>query len=207
MSEEDELSYESKECSSLSIAAKPKRNQSRPVSRKKAKHHHSDQDDDINTSDSEEYDNSKRGETKKSNPKRSSTPRAKKPTTSIDFIPTTTVKKGPIISDPAERQQKYLTFLSTITKHKNASPFMNPVSVNDAPDYFEVIDNPMDFTTLQQKIIDDEITTAEQLSSHILLIFDNCKHYNRPDSEYYKIARALTEFTKKRFSAHPEIFG
>lgn len=93
--------------------------------RKKAKIQDSEEDDDEGfSSDSEEYSGKIGKETKKAKPKRASAPRSKKPVSSFDPSPLKRGASGPIISDPAERQQKYLNFLATITSHKNAEPFM-----------------------------------------------------------------------------------
>ncbi|KAF9416177.1 hypothetical protein HW555_006429 [Spodoptera exigua] len=44
------------------------------------------------------------------------------------------------------------TLLRDVMKHKDCWPFYEPVSSEDVPDYLEVIDQPMDFSTIREKL-------------------------------------------------------
>lgn len=51
--------------------------------------------------------------------------------------------------------------------------------IQQVPDYFEVIEVPMDFTTIKQKLTDGQYTTDEQIMSDAALVFANCYAYNQ----------------------------
>lgn len=42
--------------------------------------------------------------------------------------------------------------LRPLVKHEQAWPFLEPVNVAEAPDYYEVIAQPMDFSTIQRRV-------------------------------------------------------
>lgn len=47
-------------------------------------------------------------------------------------------------------------------KHTSAWPFLKPVSLSEAPDYHQVITEPMDFETMTEKIKLEQYTSAEK---------------------------------------------
>lgn len=63
--------------------------------------------------------------------------------------PKLAVKKGDALPSKA-----ILKLLKTISQHKYAEVFKKPVTVEEAPNYYDVIKEPMDFQTLRKKITD-----------------------------------------------------
>lgn len=55
-----------------------------------------------------------------------------------------------------------------------------------APNYFKVVDKPMDFTTMHAKLAKNEYTTWDALQTDLELMFTNCMKYNSPDTKYHK---------------------
>lgn len=66
--------------------------------------------------------------------------------------------------------------------------FAKPVSTTIAPDYYTVIKNPMDLSTLEKRIERFEYPDFASFSRDLLLIPDNCMVYNPPQSIYHKQA-------------------
>ena len=51
--------------------------------------------------------------------------------------------------------------LQAIMKHKWAYPFKRPVTEKEAPDYKEIVKNPMDFSTLRSRIMSGAVADVE----------------------------------------------
>lgn len=72
-----------------------------------------------------------------------------------------------------------------IIKNKNAWPFTKPVSINEVPDYFDVIKKPMDFGKIKSKLNLGDYRSNEQVMKDVELVFYNCDLYNNSNSEIY----------------------
>ncbi|KAL3900755.1 MAG: hypothetical protein SGCHY_001128 [Lobulomycetales sp.] len=82
------------------------------------------------------------------------------------------------------------------THHNQAWPFLNPVS--GVPDYYDVIKNPMDLKTLDEKVEGDAYATVAEFEADLALIFTNCKYYNEPNSTYAKCAVKLERYCRDK---------
>ena len=58
---------------------------------------------------------------------------------------------------------------ASITKHKYAAPFKRPVTEKEAPDYHEVIKNPMDLQTLKKLLESGEVATVDALVEKLVV--------------------------------------
>jgi len=65
-----------------------------------------------------------------------------------------------------------------VAEHQFAPPFMRPVTVREAPDYYKVISNPMDLGTIQDKLRTYKYLSVKQFKADMKLIKDNCTTYN-----------------------------
>ena len=54
-----------------------------------------------------------------------------------------------------------------------------------APDYFEVIEKPMDFSTIKNKLNNFKYNDYTNTIDDIRLVFQNCRRYNEPGSVIY----------------------
>jgi hypothetical protein len=61
-------------------------------------------------------------------------------------------------------------------------PLVEEIMRDCAPDYFEIIKNPMDFATVQQKLDNKEYNSVEDWKADVLLIFSNSFTYNGKNS-------------------------
>lgn len=57
-------------------------------------------------------------------------------------------------------------------------PFLFPVNAKKVPDYYRIIQNPMDLTTMRDKLRQRKYNTREEFLSDINLIVDNSTLYN-----------------------------
>ncbi|GAY46145.1 hypothetical protein CUMW_094730 [Citrus unshiu] len=67
------------------------------------------------------------------------------------------------------------------------------------PDYCEVIEHPMDFGTVRNKLANGAYATLEQFEKDVFLICSNAMQYNAPDTIYFRQARSIHELAKKNF--------
>ncbi|XP_023813717.1 LOW QUALITY PROTEIN: nucleosome-remodeling factor subunit BPTF-like [Oryzias latipes] len=84
--------------------------------------------------------------------------------------------------------------LRSLQSHKMAWPFLEPVDPHDAPDYYRVIKEPMDFSTMEthlQKAITRKLT---EFVADVTKIFDNCRYYNPNDTPFFQCAEVLEAF-------------
>ena len=90
--------------------------------------------------------------------------------------------KSLLYFDSWEKQAKKL--ISMLWKVKGAYLFHKPVDPFELgiPDYFKVIKNPMDFSTIKKKLSSNLYTNFKQFTEDIKLIFDNCYLYNGTNS-------------------------
>ncbi|KAK0533952.1 histone acetyltransferase [Tilletia horrida] len=80
--------------------------------------------------------------------------------------------------------------------HASSWPFLNPVNGEEVPDYYDVIKSPMDLSTMENKLENNQYAAIEDLVVDAQLIFDNCRRYNPPQSPYAKCANKLEKFLK-----------
>jgi Bromodomain len=85
-------------------------------------------------------------------------------------------------------KRKLFTVLRGLKDHPSHHIFAQPVTEDDAPDYFEVIERPMDLSKIQRKLDSDEYQSLSDLCSDVKLMFDNCREYNGDASSYGEAA-------------------
>ena len=80
-----------------------------------------------------------------------------------------------------------------LQKHELAMVFLEPVDVvrDGVPDYAEKVKNPMDLSTLQSKLENDEYRDASEWKSDLMRIWDNAVRYHGEEQPIARIARKL----------------
>ncbi|KAL1443963.1 hypothetical protein MTO96_030121 [Rhipicephalus appendiculatus] len=61
--------------------------------------------------------------------------------------------------------------------------FLEPVDPEDAPGYYDVIDQPMDFSTIKKKLESGQYRDITEFHEDMMLVKRNCQTYNPPDHE------------------------
>ncbi|EST08494.2 Bromodomain protein [Kalmanozyma brasiliensis GHG001] len=87
--------------------------------------------------------------------------------------------------------------LVELNGHGSAWPFVNPVNGEEVTDYYDVIKNPMDLSTMEAKLENNQYANVDELVADAQLIFDNCRAYNPASSPYAKSATKLEKFLKE----------
>ncbi|XP_065064320.1 bromodomain-containing protein 7-like [Rhopilema esculentum] len=78
--------------------------------------------------------------------------------------------------------------------------FAFPVTDAIAPNYSQVVTNPMDFSTMLYKIENLQYTSLEALRDDFILMCKNAMLYNAPDTIYYKSAEKLLNLGTRALS-------
>ena len=86
---------------------------------------------------------------------------------------------------------------NTLLKYENNAGiniigmFMQKPSKKDYPDYYEVINHPIDMTMINEKIKKSMYKSTENFIQDCRLMFNNCRQYNEEGSEIVKDANTL----------------
>ncbi|XP_052398102.1 nucleosome-remodeling factor subunit BPTF isoform X10 [Carassius gibelio] len=91
--------------------------------------------------------------------------------------------------------------LRSLQSHKMAWPFLEPVDPNDAPDYYGIIKEPMDLSTMEERIQKRFYSKLTEFVADMTKIFDNCRYYNPSDSPFYQCAEFLESFFVQKLKA------
>ena len=67
-----------------------------------------------------------------------------------------------------------------------------------APDYFDIIKKPMDFSTMRNRINHFEYSGPAEVLEDARLIFSNCEQYNMPQAAEYQAGKKLAKYFEKR---------
>ena len=97
-----------------------------------------------------------------------------------------------------------LHLLNDMQNNTNAWPFQQPVNKDEVQDYYEVIKEPMDLATMEEKHEKDMYPNPEDFIRDAKLIFDNCRKYNNETTPYAKAANRLEKFMWQKIKEVPE---
>lgn len=75
-----------------------------------------------------------------------------------------------------------LELLNTIYHKKDAVPFREPVDIIEYPDYYQVIDTPMDLGAVREDLLGGNYNSVHDFHKDMMLIFSNSKQYNEERS-------------------------
>ncbi|XP_066290970.1 bromodomain-containing protein 7-like [Branchiostoma lanceolatum] len=78
--------------------------------------------------------------------------------------------------------------------------FAWPVTDAIAPGYSQIILRPMDFSTMKDKLVNDEYSSIEEFRNDFKVMCDNAMIYNHPETIYYKAAKKLLNIGVKMMS-------
>lgn len=86
----------------------------------------------------------------------------------------------------------FLQYMTRLLQRKDTHGFFAfPVNDIIAPGYSSIIQKPMDFSTINGKVEDEEYTSTNEYKKDFVLMCQNAMIYNRPETIYYKEARRL----------------
>ncbi|XP_073939770.1 bromodomain adjacent to zinc finger domain protein 2A isoform X3 [Castor canadensis] len=89
--------------------------------------------------------------------------------------------------------------LMEMESHDAAWPFLEPVNPRLVSGYRRVIKNPMDFSTMRERLLRGGYSSSEEFAADALLVFDNCQTFNEDDSEVGKAGHIMRRFFESRW--------
>ncbi|CAN6218958.1 unnamed protein product [Urochloa humidicola] len=89
--------------------------------------------------------------------------------------------------------------LEKLQKKDTYGVFAEPVDPEELPDYHDVIEHPMDFSTVRRKLARNAYRSFEQFEDDVFLICSNAMQYNAPDTIYFRQAHSIQELARKKF--------
>uniref|UniRef100_A0A6I8PZV5 Bromodomain-containing protein 9 n=1 Tax=Xenopus tropicalis TaxID=8364 RepID=A0A6I8PZV5_XENTR len=105
--------------------------------------------------------------------------------------PVRACRTHPAENESTPLQQLLEYFLRQLQRKDPNGFFAFPVTDQIAPGYFMIIKNPMDFSTMKEKISQNEYKSVTEFKADFKLMCDNAMTYNRPETVYYKLAKKL----------------
>lgn len=90
------------------------------------------------------------------------------------------------------------SILNEITKSKHKKfnwPFLEPVDVELVPNYLNIVEKPMDLSTIRKKLTNYQ--NRFEFFSDLILMIRNCFKFNAPESEVYKCGKEMEKFIDK----------
>ncbi|OBZ80784.1 Histone acetyltransferase GCN5, partial [Choanephora cucurbitarum] len=97
---------------------------------------------------------------------------------------------------PHYNQMRHL--VSELRSNPHSWPFLEAVNADEVTDYYDVITNPMDLTTLEQNVETDVYHTMDEFIRDVLRMFENCRIYNGEATNYARCANRLERYFKER---------
>lgn len=104
--------------------------------------------------------------------------------------------KHPEVFSTDELRQKMQTVLHRLYNHDDGSWFRQPVTEAIAPGYFDIIKNPMDFSTIMKKLSENQYLTPFQFCEDIWLVFNNTWTFNKKSHRVYKAGVKVSSSSK-----------
>ncbi|XP_065348205.1 protein polybromo-1 isoform X6 [Cloeon dipterum] len=94
------------------------------------------------------------------------------------------------------RRKRYLQIYRSLVEYRDDGRqpilmFMEKPSKKLYPDYYQVIEHPIDMLTIESNIKADKYLNEDQLVSDFKLMFTNCRQYNEEGSVIYEDANKL----------------
>lgn len=111
------------------------------------------------------------------------------------------------LAQKPKRGPHYIAMLSVFTEmqnHPSSWPFMVPINKDEVPDYYEVIKEPMDLSSMETKLENDKYETMEDFVYDCKLVFNNCRQYNGESTTFYKNANKLEKAVIAKLKDFPE---
>lgn len=105
-------------------------------------------------------------------------------------------------SDPQAWKERCRELLELIFQCEDSEPFRQPVDLDEYPDYLDIVDTPMDFGTVLNRLLAGEYDTPMDLCKDVRLIFSNSKAYTpSKKSRIYSMSLRLSALFEEHISS------
>mmetsp|Transcript_29514 Transcript_29514/g.26915 ORF Transcript_29514/g.26915 Transcript_29514/m.26915 type:complete len:270 (+) Transcript_29514:373-1182(+) len=99
-----------------------------------------------------------------------------------------------------EGVKKCLQIINKLKKHRYSEPFLRPVDVEGLGlfDYYQVIAEPMDLGTVENKLKAGEYIGPNEMINDIRKVWENAMTYNRKGSEIWMMSNDISNYFEKQ---------
>ena len=140
------------------------------------------------------------------NPKRSSREKKPNPKHDLGYVEPRISSSGRIVRNlgsqiPSEAYKRCERLLLTIKRHKYSAPFLEPVDPDalGIPDYFDIIEEPMDLSTVEKNLKSGAYTNSSQFGGDMRLIWSNSLTYNGVDTDIHQMTVEIKQYFERLF--------
>lgn len=139
-----------------------------------------------------------------------------KPSPSYNVVPS--LKPLPEPSKPAKSSKMVVSdlefsrkvvkdFATNKRRVAYAFPFLEPVDPVklNIPQYFDIIKQPMDLSTVEKKFESGVYTTAEEVDADVRLMLQNCFTFNAPEHLIHKTGKVFEREYNKEWAKRPSV--
>merc|ERR1719189_3465799 len=84
--------------------------------------------------------------------------------------------------------------------NRSSVPFQQPVNPDEVPNYYKVVKEPMDLSTVEKKVNNGDYQKLCEFVGDVMRIFENCRFFNQPNSSIMKSAENLESFFSQKLS-------
>lgn len=92
-----------------------------------------------------------------------------------------------------------ISILEELARHDKQEIFAEPVDTEANPQYLEIIEQPMDFSTIRNKVNTNQYSQIEDMEADFFLMIENCLNFNEKRTKIYKMGEKLGEIGKSVF--------
>jgi len=112
-------------------------------------------------------------------------------------VPTTSSKSKPM----SEGAKKCLNLIQKLKKHNCVGPFLQPVDVEGLGlyDYYDVVSEPMDLSTVEKKLKNDNYSGVYEFGEDVRKIWSNALAYNAEGSSIYNMTIRISQYFERSF--------
>eukprot|EP01096_Ripella_sp_DP13-Kostka_P015606 TRINITY_DN7395_c0_g1_i2.p1 TRINITY_DN7395_c0_g1~~TRINITY_DN7395_c0_g1_i2.p1 ORF type:complete len:636 (+),score=165.78 TRINITY_DN7395_c0_g1_i2:36-1943(+) len=104
--------------------------------------------------------------------------------------------------DLAVLEPLFREVLRSVKNHPDSWPFREPVDAEEVPDYYKVIQDPIDLTVIEARLdTGSSYITKDIFYADLRRMLDNCRLYNKDDTVFYQCANNLQKFLGERYGA------
>ena len=96
--------------------------------------------------------------------------------------------------------------MKQLKKRKEGFLFSNPVDPVqlNIPTYFDVIESPMDLSTVEKKLSSQSYKSPNEVKEDIILMFNNCYKFNGMEAQVSKMGMDLQKYFEKEWEKLPK---
>ncbi|XP_062594128.1 PH-interacting protein-like [Saccostrea cucullata] len=106
---------------------------------------------------------------------------------------------SPVNKTPDSWKSKCLNLLESVFQCEDSSPFRFPVDPDELPGYFDIIEHPMDLSTMKKRLLRDQYSNPNSLFKDFRLIISNSRTFNtNKDSRIYAMTLRLSALIEEK---------